>query len=242
MKVITSSSNQKVKEIKKLRHSKYRRQKQLFIVETLHLIEEAKKSNKLVCIITDDLDYQSEVETIYVSDNVMKTLSSFKNATHYLGVVKLLDNAIDYSKDIIVLDNIQDPGNLGTILRNALAFDCQNIVLGLDCVDLYNEKVIQASQGAIFALNIESHPLLEFIYKLKKENYELIGTALTNAKALNKTSALTRKTALFFGNEGKGLKKEILTLLDYNYFIPIKNIDSLNVAGASAIVFYQLFK
>lgn len=244
MDIITSTSNENIKKIKKLHQSKYRYAQKQFIVETWHLIEEAKKYNRLDMIITCDFDFiDNDITVMYVSDNVLKSISSLTNPSKHIGVVKQEEKDIEYNSDIVVLEDIQNPGNLGTILRNALAFNIKNIILSENCVDIYNEKVIQASQGAIFQLNIIKRNINEAILEIKENDYYLIGSSLSNAKSITNENAyenIDNKIALFFGNEGQGLKKETLEKMNLNYYIEIDNIDSLNVMSASAIFFYLL--
>ncbi|MDF9866666.1 TrmH family RNA methyltransferase [Bacilli bacterium PM5-3] len=240
MELISSISNQKIKEIKKLRMKKYRDKNKEFIVEGEHLVEEAINNDSLKTIITMDVDYvNSDYEVIYVSDIVMKSLSLLSSIPRLIGICQIIDSEVNLEKNLVVLDGIQDPGNLGTIIRNALAFNLNNFIFGLDCVDIYNPKVIQASQGALFQINFEYCNLKENILTLKDNNYTLIGTSLENGIELKKDTVCNNKKAYYFGNEGQGIKKEILDLMDVNYFIEINNIESLNVACASAIIFYQ---
>ncbi|MDH6604226.1 TrmH family RNA methyltransferase [Bacilli bacterium PM5-9] len=240
MELISSISNQKIKEIKKLRMKKYRDKNKEFIVEGEHLVEEAINNDSLKTIITMDVDYvNSDYEVIYVSDIVMKSLSLLSSIPRLIGICQIIDSEVNLEKNLVVLDGIQDPGNLGTIIRNALAFNLNNLIFGLDCVDIYNPKVIQASQGALFQINFEYCNLKENILTLKDNNYTLIGTSLENGIELKKDTVCNNKKAYYFGNEGQGIKKEILDLMDVNYFIEINNIESLNVACASAIIFYQ---
>lgn len=241
MDVINSLSNPLIKKIKKLSLSKYRRLEQEFVVETIHLIEEAYKNNQLNFIVTSDLNFVFyDVKIIYVNESIMKKLSNMTSFSKYLGIARVRESEINYEENLIVLDKIQDPGNLGTILRSALAFDYKNILLSDDSVDLYNEKVIQSSQGAIFNLNIKKVNLLDEIKNLKDNNYLLVGSSLDKSITLNNESKIAEKYALFFGNEGQGISSEVLNLLDILYKIEIDNIDSLNVGVAASIFMYQL--
>ncbi|WP_423364368.1 TrmH family RNA methyltransferase [Mycoplasma sp. P36-A1] len=238
--MITSTTNSTIKQIRKLKQKKYRDQNKQFLIESMHLIQEAIKHKSLELVITTDENYNLSTEYIVVSSNVFEALSNQQSSSGYIGLCTYLNNEIDYNSDIIAIDRIQDPGNCGTILRNALAFNYKNIIMNLNSVDIYNPKTIQASQGAIFGLNIISEDLLDNIDKYKANNYKLIGTSIENAKTLNKNTTINEKTMIFLGNEGQGMSKELLNKMDTNFFIPIDNIDSLNVASASAIMFYQL--
>ena len=141
-----------------------------------------------------------------------------------------------------MLDNIQDPGNLGTIIRSSVAFNIDTLVLGSGCVDLYNPKVIRATQGLLFHQNIIERNLEELITELKKENYVILGTDVTNGKEL-KTLPKYDKYALIMGNEGHGIDPRINSLCDESIYIEMNNnCESLNVAVACSIILYQLNK
>ena len=240
MEIITSVSNKKIKDIKKLKQKKYRDKEEKFIVEGWHLIESALENKVVEIIITTDINYKNiDVEVLYVKENVMKSISTLQNSSSFLAVCKQLKKDIDLSSDLVILDNIQDPGNLGTILRNSLAFAYKNIILSNDSVDIYNPKTIQASQGAIFSINYKYVDLSKQLLILKKEGYLLIGTALKNSMPLNKDVIIRDKKAFVFGNEGQGIREDLLDVMDYCYQIEIENIDSLNVSSATAIIFYQ---
>ncbi len=140
---------------------------------------------------------------------------------------------------LLLLDRIQDPGNLGTLLRSALAFDFDGVILGEGCVDLYNEKVIRSTQGAIFKLAIQHQCLTEVIKTLKEQGVQVYGTSLQNGKPLREIEATT-KMAFILGNEGSGVSKELLALTQQNIFIEMgEKIESLNVSIAGSIIMYQ---
>jgi TrmH family RNA methyltransferase len=140
------------------------------------------------------------------------------------------------------LDNIQDPGNVGTIIRNAVAFNIDTVVLSEDCVDLYNEKVLRSAQGMNFHINIITENLTEFIIKLKTENYYIYGTDLLSNNELSEIKPKD-KFAIILGNEGNGVKKELLDLCDKKLYIEMNNnCESLNVGVASGIILYKFSK
>lgn len=241
--MITSTSNNKVKEIRKLKQRKYRDETKQFMIEGQHLIEEALKYKVLKTIITTDESFVSDVETILVSDNVFSALSNQQSASGLIGICDYLETKLDLNSDIVALDRIQDPGNCGTIMRSALAFNYKNLILNQGSVDVYNPKSIQASQGALFGLNIQIVDFEKAFVEYKKQGYTLIGSALEKAKPLALASELqAEKRVICFGNEGQGMAKNLLDLMDVNYFIEINNIESLNVASASAIMLYELAK
>ena len=141
---------------------------------------------------------------------------------------------------VLCLDNIQDPGNLGTIIRSAVAFNFDTIILNNESVDLYNDKVIRACEGMIFNINIIRCNLKEKLDQLKKDNYKIIGTSVKNNNLL-KNIETGNKFAIVLGNEGKGISKEIDELCDDYIYIKMNDkCESLNVAVASSIIMYEL--
>ena len=153
--IYSSIQNNKIKDIKKLNQKKYRDELGLFLVDGEHLVLEAYKSGNLVSVILEEHeDIDLDIDKIFVTDSVMNYISSLDNHQKIMGKCKKMDTK-ELTSRIIILDGIQDPGNLGTIIRSAKAFNFDTIVLSLDTVDLYNSKVIRASQGLIFQENIK---------------------------------------------------------------------------------------
>ena len=148
----------------------------------------------------------------------------------------------DYKNKLILIDSIQDPGNLGTIIRSAVAFNIDTVVLGNNTVDLYNEKVIRATQGLLFHINIIKRDLKEFVKKLKNDNYQILGTKVTHGTLVENIS-LKNKYAFIMGNEGNGVDEELLDLCDDYLYIGMNDLcESLNVGVASSIILYELDK
>ena len=148
----------------------------------------------------------------------------------------------NYSNQILMLDNIQDPGNMGTIIRSAAAFHFDTIIVGNDCVDVYSPKVVRASQGMLFHVNIIVKPLGPAIEELKKQNYQILATNVTGGNNL-KTLEKKEKFAIIMGNEGQGVKKELLNKSDSYLYIDIASTcESLNVGVAASIIMYELDK
>ena len=160
----SSVQNDRVKELKKLRDKKYRDASGLFIVEGKNLVEEAYK-NKLLktLIVLDSSNYSLDVDTMIVTDKVMKYLSELNTPNEIMGICyKKKEEKIN--GNVLMLDRIQDPGNLGTIIRSAVAFDIDTIILSKDTVDLYNSKVLRSTQGLLFNVNILIKDLDEYKY------------------------------------------------------------------------------
>ena len=233
MEIIKSSDNKKYKSLKKLLTKKEREKTKTFLIEGKNIIEEAKKHNKILTYITDDIN-NAEHNIFYVDKKLKESLSSLKNSNEDIALVKYLDIKEVSSDTILLIDNVRDPSNLGTILRTCLAFGIKDVVLSLNTVDLYNPKVLRASEGAIFSLNILREDLISFISKNK--DYKVLSTSL---KANDLKALKINKKMIVIGNEGKGVSEEILEISDDYLKIPIKNIDSLNVAIATSIILYE---
>ena len=243
MKELTSTNNDLVKESFKLKDKKYRDLTNKFLVEGYHLVDMAKDYLEIV-FVKDKKDYGliSGVSYYLVNDDIIKKLSQTQNSQGIIGVCHKKKEENIKDNNVIILDNIQDPGNVGTIIRSALAFGYHDIILSNDSVDVYNDKVIRSSQGAIFKINILYQELFSALDELKKKGYKVFGTALNNAKELRDIS-FESKNAIILGNEGNGIRPEVLAITDENIFIEMnKDIDSLNVGVAGSIIMYELSK
>ena len=240
--MITSLDNKKVKEIVKLKNKKYRDSEGKFVVETLNLVEEAYNAGLLEEIyILDGYNYGIDVDTYYVTSAVMNKISNLENCS-VLGICKKNDDKGLYGDKFLLLDGVQDPGNLGTIIRTAVGFNVDTIVLSNDTCDLYNDKVIRATEGAIFKMNIIRNDLVSVINTLKENNVVIYGTDVNNGVDV-KTINESDKFALIMGNEGNGVKKEIKELVDKNLYINTnKELESLNVGVATGIILFKLVK
>ncbi|MDD8048898.1 MAG: RNA methyltransferase [Thomasclavelia sp.] len=233
--MITSVSNKTIKDIEKLKHKKY--QDKYYLVEGFHLVEEAINAGVIKKIITTQ-KYQSDVEVIEVSEEVLKKLAFTKTPQGIMGICEKRNNKLNpEEKRTLILDNLQDPGNVGTLIRTALALNFKQIVLSKDCVDIYNDKVIRATQGALYKTNIIIEDLPQVINQLKVNNTKIIGSALEGGRPLKEIST-SKKVALILGNEGNGIRKDILDLCDEIAFIEINDIESLNVGIAGGILMY----
>ena len=234
---LSSLNNEKVKAWEKLLQKKYRDKENLFIVEDDHLVNEALKTNCVKEIITI-IDQEYDVPTYIVTKEIMRKISSQVTIPNII--------AICYKKEfhnlegnIIVLDDIQDPGNLGTILRSAVAFNFPNIILSNNSVDIYNPKVIRASEGMIFHLNILRCDIKEFLNNLN-EDYVKVTTSVKNGTNIKDIKA--KKYAIVLGNEGAGVKDEISALCPKKVYINMQNnCESLNVGVAGSILMYEVY-
>ena len=254
MQVITSKDNETIKEIKKLKEKKYRDQMGQFIIEGIKIVKEAieekAKIKKIVvcedCIndgtIDQSLMYEiARFDCIGVTEKVFKSLTDVTTPQGILAVIEKNKNEqISYNEDIIVvLDGIQDPGNLGTILRTVDSINLKQIILSENTADPYNPKVVRSTMGAIFRVNIiESKNILETLKDIKKNKFKVMATSLDTEESIYTVNY--EKKVIIIGNEANGVSKEVLDLADEKIKIPmLGKTESLNAAVATGIVLYE---
>ena len=234
---LTSVNNDKVKFWEKLNVKKYRDQERLFLVEDEHLVNEALKHNIVKEIITIEKDKKYNVDTYYVNEKIMKVLSKQVTSTKVIAVCHMLDKNVVLG-NIIALDNLQDPGNLGTIIRSAVAFSFDTIVLSSTSVDVYNPKVIRASEGMIFNINIIRTDIVDFLNNLDK-SYLKITTDVNGGEDIKNIEF--NKVCLVIGNEGNGVSMSVSEICDKKVYIKMnKNCESLNAGVSASILMYEV--
>ena len=237
IKEITSRNNEFIKYLVSLKENKNIKKEQKFLIEGMHLINEAK--NYLVCVLTLEEIPNLDCDQYIVTREILAKLSNNKSTSKVIGVVNLIEEKEVKSNKLIYLNKVQDPGNVGTIFRTALAFNYFDIIADEGTASKYNSKVVQSSQGSIFKLNILEKNI-EYLRKLKKDGYKIIVTCLdTNSKKISEICKVFDKICIVFGNEGQGVDQEILALSDEKLMIEIANIDSLNVAVSAGIILYS---
>ena len=235
---ITSLNNPKVIFWAKLKMKKYRDIEHLFIVESEHLVTEALKKGIVKEIITTE-EKEYEVPTYNVSTEIMKRISTLITPSKVMAVCEYL-MPDDIKGNILLLDHIQDPGNLGTIIRSAVAFNFSTIIVSEDTVDFYNDKVIRSSEGMIFNINLVKDDLLSIIPVLKEKGYKIYGTDVKKGKNIKTID--NKQCAIIIGSEGKGMSIEVKELCDdFIYINMSKTCESLNAAVASSIIMYEVF-
>lgn len=241
--LITSVNNEHIKELVKLKDKKYRDQSDTFLVETKHLVLEAYKEGLVKELILEQNElFPLDVDTLYVSPEVLKKLSSTNTPSKVMAVVYKKKEIDRVGEKVLILDNIQDPGNLGTIIRSAVAFNIDTIVLSNDTVDLYNPKVVRSNQGMMFHVNIIKRDIISFIHELKNEGYKIVGTKVTNGHDV-RDAKIYSHFALIIGNEGKGISYDVDNLCDeYLYIKMDNNCESLNASVAASILMYEISK
>ena len=184
----------------------------------------------------------AKYECLYVSKKVLDSITDVSNPQGILAVIgkKEGNNSIDYNQDLIlVLDGIQDPGNLGTILRTADSVGLKQIIVSANSGDIYNPKVVRSTMGAIFRVEvIESQNLIETIKQIKENKFQVVATDLHTNKNIYQVDY--SKTAIIIGNEANGVSKDILQQADFRVKIPmLGNTESLNASVATGIILYE---
>lgn len=238
--IIESISNERVKNWIKLHQKKYRDESNLFLCEEEHLINEAlaKGIVKTIIIRSDSEDIFKFKDTVLVTNTIMDKLSTNVSRVKYIGVCSKIEETFKPDKRVLLLDRVQDPGNLGTLIRSAVSFGYNQIVCSLDCVDVYNEKTIRATQGALFYANIIKMDLSTCIDCLKEDGFMVVSLALNNSIDL-KDLKPSEKMAFILGNEGSGISEEIILKSDVSAKITMKEFESLNVSIAGSIAMYS---
>ena len=255
MNIITSKDNEFVKHVKKLKEKKYRDICQSYIIEGIKLINEAINENAnikqiVICedctkidVIPKELMYEiAKYECVYVTDKIFSSITQVTNPQGIMAIIeKNTENQeIDYSEDIIVaLDNVQDPGNLGTILRTVDSIGLKQIIVSKDTVDAFNSKVVRSTMGAIFRVKIiETSDLIQSIKEMRKHHFKLMVTSLQTDNSIYDIEF--NKKIIVIGNESNGVSKEIQDMADEKAKIPmLGKTESLNASVAAGIVMYE---
>lgn len=241
--LITSLENERIKNYIKLKDKKYRKRTNTFIVEGLHLVLEAYKRGKLIeLIIEKDEVLPLDVPVVFVTNEIIHKISSLDTPVSVMGLCKMEEQDEVIGTKVLLLDGIQDPGNLGTIIRSSVAFNVDTIVLGDNTVDLYNPKVIRATQGMMFHINIIHKNLESVIKELKEKEIPVYGTKVEYGEDVRCFPEKDKKAyGLVMGNEGAGVSSEILDLCDKYIYIDMNEcVESLNVSIATSIILYEL--
>ena len=241
--VITSLENDRVKKYVKLKQKKYRDMYGEFIVEGYHLVVEAYKRGILKeMIIEENEAVPIEAHSVYVTYDIIKKISDVESPPKVMGLCSKVEYNNEVGSRILLLDGLQDPGNIGTIIRSAVAFNVDTVIFGRNTVDLYNPKVLRATQGMMFHINVIFDDLEEVIKKIKSLNIAVYGTKVTHGEDVRKIPVKDKKSyALIVGNEGNGVRDEISDMCDGNLYIRMNDkVESLNVSVATSILLYEL--
>lgn len=255
MQVITSKDNELVKNIKKLKEKKYRDINNQFIVEGIKIVAEAIEENADIdcivvcedCVNDGSIDKKllyeiAKFKCVYVTEKIFNTLTDVTNPQGILAVINRNNenNNIDYNADfIVVLDGIQDPGNLGTILRTVDSANLKQIIVSKETADSFNPKVVRSTMGGIFRVNIlKSDNLIETLKELQKQGFEVVVTSLDTTNNIYDINY--NKKVVVIGNEANGVSKEVQELADKKVIIPmLGKTESLNAGVAAGIMIYE---
>ncbi|MGI6392712.1 MAG: TrmH family RNA methyltransferase [Candidatus Izemoplasmatales bacterium] len=236
--MINSAQNPKFRQLMKLKQKKYRLEQGLFLVEGEHLVKEAIAGGNCELVVAGaDVSFWKK-ETIILSPALLKQLSDLESPQFLFALCRIKSD-FHLGKRLLLIDGIQDPGNLGTLLRSALAFGFDTIVYE-NTVDIYCPKVIRGSQGALFGLSLINTGLIPFISD--HPDYKFYGTSVASGKDVGAIKETAAKIGLILGNEGQGVRKELLHLADEIITIPMEKTESLNVSVAGSIIMYQFYK
>jgi len=254
MKKIESTQNALVKYWKKLATTRKERERSgEFIVEGFHLVEEALKNKEQVLqlIVREGVDLPmlwpiDNVATIEVTAAVVKEFAETETSQGVFAVCKqpLLEDDVTASwRKVLLIDAVQDPGNIGTMIRTADAAGLDAVILGKGCADLYNPKTLRSAQGSHFHIPVLRGDLEEWIEQLQDNDVPVFGTALDEDSVVYSDIEHTGAFAIMMGNEGSGIQPQLLSMTDQNMIIPILGqAESLNVAVATGIVLYGFVK
>lgn len=247
MKYIQSDKNPQVKQWKKLQTRKERDKSGTFLVEGFHLVEEALKQKEYVeeIILNEKTelppswDYGAIPVTV-VTDEISRQLAETETTQGIFAVCRQRQQTLESAQTFLLIDSVQDPGNLGTMIRTADAAGIDAVIVGKGSVDTYNPKVLRSAQGSHFHLPVISGDLTEWIDRLNEDDIPVYGTALENGSVFTEADS-NEAFALLVGNEGSGVNKELLVKTTQNLYIPIYGkSESLNVAVAAGILLYFL--
>ena len=255
MQVITSKDNEIIKNIRKLKDKKYRNLENKFIVEGVKIIKESIEESAsidtiVICeecikdgLIEQKLLYEvAKYNCVYVSEKVFQTISEVNNPQGILAIINKenKESEIDLTEDIIVaLDGIQDPGNLGTIIRTVDSVGLKQILISKDTADAFNSKVVRSTMGAIFRVKIiEVENLAKTIKEIKKQKYEILVTSLQTDNNIYDIDL--NKHVIVIGNEANGVSQEIRDIATVHAKIPmLGKTESLNASVATGVILYE---
>ena len=243
--IITSKDNEIIKNIKKLHDKKYRIDS--YIVEGIKMVKEAISENQEIELIAIREDFKIDFDTkkikiVTISNKIFNDISDVKTPQGILAVIKKnQNNQIETNSDyILALDSLQDPGNMGTIIRTADSANINQIIINKTTVDPYSPKVIRSTMGAIYRTNIiEVEDLKATLKEMKSKGFQIITTDLKATQSIYDIN-YNNKTVVVIGNEANGVSQEILQTADKKVIIPmLGKTESLNASIAASIMIYE---
>lgn len=246
--VIVSPDNKYYKLLKKLDKKKYRDENNIFKAEGEKFLNEGINFNKIFVkeskyeYFNDKYLISNHDNLTILKDDLFDEVSTQENSQGIIFLYsKNLNNIDDITSDVVILDDIQDPGNIGTIIRTMIATNFKNLILTKGSGDVYNPKTVRATMGGIFKLNIIYETPENIVKFLKEKKYQTIATALHDDSVSYEKIELKEKNAFIFGNEGGGVSNYLIENSDIKAIIPIYGeIESLNVSVASGVFLYKM--
>lgn len=239
MEIITSLQNNKVKQWVKYQLKKHRDEDGVFLAVGDHLVKEAQMAGILKeVMISGSVDFDVLVPKIDVSPEICKKISMTQSGVNVVGLCEYPKNHQPAYQRWLLCDDIQDPGNLGTIIRTALSFGFDAVAVSEGSADVFNDKTLRSSQGAVFHLPILRSDLKDIIKELKENGVRILASTLDDAQSLDSFEPLAQ-VAVILGNEGQGVSNRLLALADDKVKIEMSGFDSLNVAVAAGIFCYH---
>lgn len=252
MEYIQSNQNAKIKAAKKLTVKKNQRKENTYLLEGWHLVQEAIQNKATIRQIFATSKYIEERalrgfydQMFEIAPEVAQHLSETKAPQGIFAVVELSENPVPETLTgrYLLLDAVQDPGNIGTMIRTADAAGFAGVVLGEGSVDLYNPKLLRSMQGSHFHLPIYQGNLMDWVKRFKHQGVPVYGTELNPAAISYQAVPKTENLAIILGNEGNGVNVDLLLAADNNLYIPIPGqAESLNVAVAAGILMFKLIE
>jgi len=237
-------TNNEIKLIKKLKDKKYRRSEGLFLVEGGKICEEVLHSNYQIkyTITCDEFKYNDYPNVCVVDYDVIKSISTIDTPQDIVCVVHIPHHDLSNPKgNSLILDGLQDPGNIGTLIRSAMAFGFNDIYF-IDCPDIYSEKVVRASMGGIFKVNAHIVSRQQVIDS-KRDICDILLSTTLNGEKLSKNYLPNARLGVIIGNEGNGVSAELISACDKAITLPMtSNVESLNAGVAGSIMMYEIFK
>ncbi|WP_407636201.1 TrmH family RNA methyltransferase [Salibacterium aidingense] len=247
---IDSVKNPKVKNVKRLAKRKFRERERQFVIEGWHLLKEAASHDVEIqdVFIEENRDVPRDMEVSglpvsMVTEQVMKEMSQMETPQGIVAICRLPENEeqnVQPKDHFLLVDRVQDPGNLGTMIRTADAAGVTAVILGEGTVDPYNDKVIRATQGSLFHLPVIKGKLEDWMEICSTHKIPVFGTS-AGVGTTHSAIAAQNGFALLVGNEGAGVQEALLGKTDQNIYVPIYgNAESLNVSVATGILLYHL--
>ena len=249
MEILTSSQNPKIRQWRSLLDKKGRELHRAFLVEGNHMVEEALLSDFEIQAILLRNDYSpayawpDDVPVYSMPEHVFQSLCETKTPQGIAAVLTVKTVPEANGRHLIALDGLQDPGNVGTIIRTADAAGFDGVILSRDCADLFSPKVLRATMGSLFHLGF-SFPasLPEYLMSLKQKGYSLLSSQLDGESFYDRKNVSPRQV-LIVGNEGNGISEPVKAVATHSLCLPMRGrAESLNAAVAAGIMMYELMR